>query len=67
MAVTSVIDIAYAGTLIAEQITTSPWACVYANYPDRGGIPYSPQFDLEGHPITDTAEDPWGDPKPLPD
>ncbi len=25
------------------------------------------QFDLEGHPITDAAEDPWGDPKPLPD
>jgi len=47
MTATSVIDITYAGSLLAGQITTSPWSCVYAHYPDRGGIAYSPQFELD--------------------
>lgn len=40
-------SIKYIGTLIPDQITTSPWSCVTAIYPDRGGIPYKPQFNLE--------------------
>ena len=39
--------IEYTGSLVTEQVTTSPWTCSSAIYPDRGGIPYMPQFNLE--------------------
>ena len=42
-----VAQITYKGTLVSDQITTAPWNCVYISWPERGGIPYMPQFELD--------------------
>ena len=42
-----VLTISYAGSLGTDRVNTSPWLCAYAAYPDRGGIPWAPQFELD--------------------
>lgn len=47
MAANFVVFIEYAGDILSDQITSGPWHSVYANYPEHGGIPYKPQFDMD--------------------
>lgn len=47
MTVPFVAEISYAGTLISEQITTSPWQMVNVQFPQTGSIPDKPQFHLD--------------------
>lgn len=47
MTVPFVAEISYAGTLIADQITTSPWQMVTVQFPQTGSIPDKPQFVLD--------------------
>jgi hypothetical protein len=39
--------IAYTGTLLTGQITTSPWDAWGVFFPDRGSVPLKPQFHLD--------------------
>jgi hypothetical protein len=42
-----VASITYAGTLLSDLMTTPPWACVGAQFPDSGGVQDKPQFTLD--------------------
>lgn len=42
-----VLQIRYSGNLVSALITSSPWDCAMAVYPDYGGVPYRPQFNLD--------------------
>ena len=42
-----VLTIRYNGSLGPALVNTAPWTCAYASYPDRGGIAWSPQFNLD--------------------
>lgn len=37
----------YKGTLVADQIDTSPWRFIGVQFPDYGTVPNMPQFDVE--------------------
>lgn len=39
--------ITYQGTILAAQITSSPWSCIGVAFPGRGGVPYNPQLLAE--------------------
>lgn len=47
MSLTPVLKITYAGDILTDVVTTSPWESVTAVFPEYGGIPYMPQFHLD--------------------